>query len=387
MRVLLWSPWGAGEHYSGPGMSAYRLYRSAQTDRFRLTLAHGRPDHRVYGLYERQVCLSPIGPDLIRQWRFLQRARRWLRGHADQFDVFHGLWGYQATVAPALVANKMGLPSVVKIAAYREDLADKGGWRNWLGSARWRREHLGGLDAVIAISDHIRNELLEYGLPAEKIVKIPNGVDTRMFRPVASLQERESVRTELGLPSRPIVLFVGAIVRRKRPELLIDAILLLRRQGVDCQVVFAGPCPDRSYQAELQSRAREHQCHEQVTWLGMVDDVATLLRAADVFALPSRNEGMANGMLEAMSSGLPCIATPISGATDMIRSSENGVLCQASPELFADAIVQYLGHPELAQTHGKAARETIEATCSAERVLESHEQLFRSLLAGRSGVA
>lgn len=383
LRVLLWCPWGAGLHYSGPGMSAYRLYSAAAKGDFELTLVHGVSGHRHYDLYQRQIQLPAIGPSPWHQFRFMYHSRRWLATHASQFDVFHGIWGYEATVAAAVYAADSGLPAVVKVAAHRADLSDKGGWRDLLGTARRRREKLHRIDAVIAISRAIYDELLEYGLPPEKVVQIPNGVDTSVFRPVASPQERSTIRQRLDLPDRPTLLFVGGLESRKRPHLLIESLADLRARHMDCQLVLAGPSKSATYEAELRAIARQRKVEDSVIWLGMYQDVATLYRAADLFLLPSQNEGMPNALLEAMSSGLPSIVTPISGSLDLIDHAQQGMIADPTVDAITDAAAAYLESPALCRQHGDLARQRIEDKYSAHVVLQAHQQLFERIVGGK----
>lgn len=380
MRVLLWSPWGAGEHYSGPGMSAFRLYSADATSRFQLTLAHGRADHRSYDLYQQQVLVSPIAPGVARQLRFLRAAKRWLAKNHHRFDVMHGLWGYEATVGPAVVAESLGLPAVVKIAAFRADLGDKSSLRSLLGLTRRRRDKLKRLSGVIAISRAIREELLEYGVPEQRVVSIPNGVDAERYRPIASADERSEARRRLGFEQRPTLVFVGTIERRKRPLLIVQAVARLRRQGHDCQLVLVGPEREPDYTRQLRHEIERRGVSDAIHLVGMQQDLRPFYHAADLFVLPSANEGMPNALLEAMASGLPSVVTRISGTVDLINEGVTGRFVAANEEDTASAIQAYLDAPLLAAQHGAAARERVLQEFSAPVVLEQHFQLFRRII-------
>lgn len=382
IRVLLWSPKGAGLHYGGPGTSAFRLYSKSAPSRFDVTLVHGYPPQERYSLFSAQHLIYPMRPARpMDQWRFLRAASRWLRINAARFDVFHGLAGYQITVAPAFASLRLGLPSVVKLASHRADLADKPGWRGWLGAYRRRRRRIVQISGIIAISEAIAQELLEYGVPESKIARIPNGVDTDQFRPASDAEKRD-LRRQLGWRDMPTLLFVGGITKRKNPMVLVEACGLLRRRGVECQLAVVGPDHDPPYTAAIKARAAELGVADLVIWHGFTRDVAPLYRASDVYALPSSNEGMPNALLEAMASGLPSVATPISGITDLIRDGVTGRIAEANAEQIAEASAAYLRDETFARGHGEAARERIMARFSAYAVLDAHERLFRRVMTG-----
>lgn len=378
LRILLWSPKGAGLHYGGPGMNAFRLYSKATPNQVELTLVHGLTDHERLNLFREQRMLSSLTPSPRSQMEFIARGRRWISENSTRFDVFHGLQGFELTVQPALAARKRGLPAVVKLASHRSDLAGKPGWKALLRFAERRRVRIRQLDAIIAISGAIAEELLEYGVPEDKIARIPNGVDTDLFRPRPE-NEQPRLRESLGLLDIPTVLFVGALVERKNPALLITMVHELRQRGRDVQLVLAGPELVPAYSSHLRSLVHRYGLESLVTFTGHVHDTASLYAGADLFALPSSNEGMPNALLEAMASGLPSLSTNISGVTDVITDGQNGRILPATVGDFTDAVVNYLDDIALYSAHGVAARTRIMSKFSAALVLEQHLQLFRKI--------
>lgn len=390
LRVLLWSVKGAGLRYGGPGTSAYRLYSRSRPGQFEITLAHGMPDQIRYPLFRAEHLVHPFHTRTLAQVRFLQASRAWVREHARGFDVFHGLQAFEPTVTPAVEAERCGLPAFVKPAAWRTDLADKPGWRARLGVTRRRRRRVRSLSGIIAISNLIAEELRSYGIPESKIACIPNGVDTDHFRPVANEDEKRRLRAQLGWPTdRVILLFVGAIIERKQPHCLLDAVHAAQRRGGDLglHLVLVGPEYESAYAAGMRRRARELGIEGRITWAGYLENVADALRAADVYALISTSEGMPNALLEAMATGLPCVASAISGVTDIIDADDgNGVRIdlEASnwPGAVTEAILQAVEHADRRGAQGHAARRTVLDRFSADAVLAAHEAMFRRVLAG-----
>ena len=382
-RLLLWAPNGAGLHYSGPGMSAFRLLSKLQpTDGLDVTLAHGFAAQDSCSTFSAQEFIAPMNGSLLSQVDFIWRGRRWLSRQRGRFDVFYGLQAFDFTVLPAQAAEEIDIPAIVKVVQHKSDLADKGGWRSLLGRARARREKVARLSGIVAISDAIRQELISYRVPDRKIASIPNGVDTDRFRPPASSTERDDLRAQLGLPAEITVLFVGAIVPRKRPHLLVQALGELRSAGIGAHLILAGPVRDRRYGDEIKSAAQALGVGHRVSWTGFIRETEPLYRAADIFALPSSNEGMPNALLEAMASGLPSVITPIPGSVDLVRDGEEGIITDGTLPSIANALSQYVRSPQLLAAHGAAARARTLSCFSARSILERHIALYRRVSAG-----
>lgn len=377
LRVLLWSIKGAGPHYGGPGTSALRLYNT-DPGRFHLELAHGRPDHEPEPVFEAQHLVRPFVGTTLGQIAYIRAGVRWMREHAERYDAIHALQGFEFTVTPCVEAERRGTPCAVKIAAHDADIADKSGWRGTLRIAQRRRERLKRLSAVIAISSQIEQELLSYGFDPDKIARIPNGVNTDRFRPVADHAARSDARGMLGWADRPTILCVGGVTPRKRQHLLLAALQLAGEQGIDAQLALVGP-PNDAYLQSLREEATRRGVADRLVHTPFLADPTPAYHAADVFALPSESEGMPNAVLEAMACGLPIVGTRISGTTDLVIDGQTGVLIEPSEEQAAGACVGYLSNASARDMHGQASRARVEAKFSANAVLCAHEQLFEAL--------
>ena len=116
-RILLWSPQGAGLHYSGAGSNAYRLYQHFNKERFTVSLAHGFPDHERMDLFEEQYYIADATQNTpFKLLNFLCCAKRWLKANAERFDVVHILDVFETSMRPAGYAKELGLPVFVKVA-------------------------------------------------------------------------------------------------------------------------------------------------------------------------------------------------------------------------------------------------------------------------------
>jgi glycosyltransferase involved in cell wall biosynthesis len=382
IKILLWSPRGSGEHYNGPASFTYRLYSDAPAGRVRVTLAHGTQKQGRYPIFEQQHYISDLGDTPFKLMRFIRQSYHWLDDHVKEFDVMHSISAYHQSVLPAVRAQRLGIPSVVFVSNHNAQLADKSGPKNWLRLARKRRSLVKELAGLIAMSQAIYEELRSYDVPEEKIARIPMGINTSVFHPPKSDAERRALRSELGWLDLPTLIFVGVIVRRKRPDLLVEAIGLLKRRGLDCQLALVGPEGDPTYVRQMKRRATELNVENHIVWVGFTRQIAPLFRAADMFGLPSANEGMSAALIEAMASGLPPIVTPVSGNVDAVEDGVTGRIVQPDAELIADALSEYILNPQLADDQRRAARCRVEQRFSSEYVFGAYERLFRRIMSG-----
>jgi glycosyltransferase involved in cell wall biosynthesis len=198
-----------------------------------------------------------------------------------------------------------------------------------------------------------------------------SGVDAEAFRPGPSAVEAD-------LPPRPCVVFTGRLHPQKNLDLLLDVWPeVASRTGAALVLVGDGPERDR-----LAARADELGIADRVHFTGSVPTPAEHLRAADVFALPSVAEGMSNSLLEAMATGLPCLASDIGGNTDLLGVGEAGLLLPDDRPAWTEALVRVLTDRGLAERLGASARRRIDEEYALPRVVDRYVVLYRRLLAG-----
>jgi glycosyltransferase involved in cell wall biosynthesis len=227
----------------------------------------------------------------------------------------------------------------------------------------------------------------EAGVPPERIVQIPVGVDTSRFTPESNPDRRRELRRALGLPDvERCVVFVGAIIARKGVDLLIEAWRSVRAEDPAALLVLVGPVDlndeDRDFRAALRARIDALSLATSVYFAGRVDDVETWLRASDVFVLPSVSEGLPNSVLEAMASGVTPVMTDLPGISeDVIRSEREGCLLpERTPAELATALVALLPDASRREAIGIAARTRVVEEFSITARVERYCELYRGLL-------
>lgn len=365
LKILLWSFKGAGPDYHGPGMNAWRLYSKLQPDHGVVRLLHANPDQRVIATdpWRDSVCFAGSNSKRLQYVRTVSSVVAYLKSNRTEFDVVHVLAGFYPSIVVALAAEKLGIPSVVKIAANGTEIRSKIGIRTLHRKLRYFA--MKKVSAFIAISAEIAEGLSALGISDNRIHYIPNGVDTNLFIPREKLSKNELSKK---------ILFSGALVRRKRPHLLLSAIPYLQEHH-NVEVIFAGPAHDKSYFDELKAIASDSGIADRVFWCGFVDDMPDLLRSVDAICLPSAGEGMANAILEAMASGIPFVVTPCSGMEELAASG-GGLITEAEPKEIAKAL-QYV--MDFSASFGVKGRRAALNRYSTEKVLQDHLSLFSTL--------
>ena len=231
-----------------------------------------------------------------------------------------------------------------------------------------------------------------------KSANIPNGVDTERFRPLGEKKKLE-IHNELGYsPDDRIVLYVGTIRRAKGIDLLLDAWDRVLAEVPEALLVLIGPfcplCPsvriaDREFIEHIRPKigffVQENKIHllqnraDRIQLLGVKSAVERYYQVAEVFAFPSRREGMPNVVMEAMSSGVPVVANDIEEITgDLIQNEREGVVvANEDTQGFAEAIIELLSHPKKRQQIARCARKKMEDNFSPKQFVKRYCDILR----------
>jgi sugar transferase (PEP-CTERM/EpsH1 system associated) len=290
--------------------------------------------------------------------RFLFRLAKALRELRP--DVVHTRnWGGSDGIVAARLA---GIRRVVH-GEHGWDASDPRGERRrrarrWL--SRLVREYT-------CVSRDIERWLRESVGIRRPITQIYNGVDTRRFAP----DPRDgSVRAELGIPPDAFVVgMVGRLDPIKDLGTLLAAFAALRARHPASRLLIAGDGPER---ARLEPGAGEG-----VRFLGERRDTERVLRALDVFALPSTNEGVSNTILEAMASAVPVVATRTGGNPELVQDGATGGLFPVGgADALASCLERYRASPALRREHGNAGRRRAIERFGIDRMVREYEAVW-----------
>ncbi len=226
---------------------------------------------------------------------------------------------------------------------------------------------------VTAVSESVRQQLLDDRLLPDRVITIPNGID---LRPVD--EARPLPRAQLGLrEGNQVLLFAGRLVQQKGVDVLIQAAASLADLWPRLHLLIAGDGRDRQ---PLEAMARRKLISERVSFLGRRDDVPQLMKAADIIVMPSRWEGLPLALLEAMTAGRAIVATNVEGNRDVLVDGESALMVPSeNPTALASAISRLLADPQLRAKLGKAAETRARRDYSAARMATQYGVLYEEM--------
>jgi glycosyltransferase involved in cell wall biosynthesis len=227
-----------------------------------------------------------------------------------------------------------------------------------------------------AISGTVERQLLEAGVPRERVVRIDSAVDPARLAPSRA---RAALRAELGVaPDRVVVLVLGQLVERKGQDLALEALALRRAAGDDLTLWLAGDGPARE---ALQRRAVELGLGETARFLGRREDVPDLLAACDLVATPSRAEGLGVAALEAMAAARPVVAARVGGLAESVVHERTGLLvAPGDVGALAEALGRLARDAALRERLGRAGPGRLSEGYLAEQMVAAYDALYRRVL-------
>ena len=246
------------------------------------------------------------------------------------FDVIDASFFYPDGPAAVALGQRFGVPVSIKARG-----GDIHFWGKNPAAAGQVVAAGRAADGLLAVSEAMRADMAAIGIPADKIRVHRTGVDLDRFAPA----DRAAAKYEQYVPGA-LVLAVGALIPRKGHDILIRAV----RELPGVTLLIAGEGPDHD---SLTALAAELGVAERVGLLGPIrhDQLQHRLAAADVFALASASEGLANAWVEALASGVPVVITDAGGARELVTGPDAGRVVPREPRAFADAIRDLLANP------------------------------------------
>lgn len=233
-------------------------------------------------------------------------------------------------------------------------------------------------DQVFTVTDDLRKyHAAQAGLPAERLRVIYNGVDTDDSS--SNSRARGETKTSLAIPQeRFVVGTVGRLVPIKDQLTLLRAARTLVERGQDVHVLLVGDGPERG---NLQRYASETtELAGRVTFTGASEAVTRLMRAMDVFVLPSICEGMSNTILEAMASGLPVVATRTGGNPELVEDARSGFLfAPRDVNQLSALLLRMIENEKERLALGESARRRAVESFSIGAMVERYRELYREL--------
>lgn len=288
--------------------------------------------------------------------------RRWCQTHGiaviHTSDLYTNIFGLPASAAA-------GVP--VRIGNRREINPDKTRSQIMMQRAAYQFA-----TKVVANSRAAADRLRFERVPAGRVATVSNGIDSCAF---ATTRSRRPLRK---------IAVVANLRKEKGHDVLIDAAPEILRHFPDATFEIVGGGPEHD---ALQARAKAQGVSGAFTFIGYEGNVAQRLKDADIFILPSRSEAFPNAILEAMSAGLPIVASAVGGILELIEDGRTGLLvAPGDPHALAHSVCRLMSERALGARLGKAACQEVQGHYSFERMTSAFEHIYLSEL-HRRGVA
>jgi glycosyltransferase involved in cell wall biosynthesis len=292
------------------------------------------------------------------------KLRDWLK--RTQPDILH-TWLFAANAYGRLAAG--GSPRSKTVVSERCVDSWKQGWQLWLDRKLIRRT-----DRLVGNSESVVAFYRNLGVPDEKLVCIPNGVEIPPPVPIV----RAAMLRELGWPDDSFVVgYIGRLAEQKRVDDVIFAVETLRQTRTKLRLVIIGDGPRR---AALERLTRDVGCAEHTRFLGHRPDVERWLALIDVFCLASSFEGMSNSLMEAMAAGKPTVVSDIPPNREVVVQAETGFLVPVGDRVgYMQFLRVLMDDPALRQKLGAAGRRRMQNEFSVAQMVSRYATLYETL--------
>jgi len=223
---------------------------------------------------------------------------------------------------------------------------------------------------IICVSEFDHKEALKNKIaPKEKLITIHNGI-----KPI-NLLSKEEARKKLGINDSEIIIgSIAYLYKTKGFEYLIQAIKILIDKGLNIKTIIIGEGQERE---ELENWIDQLYLKNKIILAGKIDNAAELLKAFDIYVSSSVKEGLSYTIIEAMTAGLPIIATRVGGSPEMINDNEEGLLVDpANPEKLAQAITKIINNKELKNKLSEMAEKKARANFTLAKMIDKTKKTY-----------
>ncbi|WYW99119.1 glycosyltransferase family 4 protein [Proteus vulgaris] len=293
----------------------------------------------------------------------LKALRQWLKLHHHQFDVINTHSSTDAWLVAASCATLSHTPPIVRTRHVSTDVSRSLPTR-WL--------YLSSSTHIVTTGEKLRQTLHQHNkFPLEKMTSVPTGIDLQRF----FSQDKQHARAKIGIPNKPTLGIVATMRVWKGHKYLVEAWKSLHQQFPDWQLIFVGDGPQRK---NLEPMVKNAGLAQSIFFLGNRNDVPDCLNAMDLFALPSfGNEGVPQGIMQAMACGLPIVSTTVGAISEAVIDGKTGfTLVPQEQEALTSHLAKLMGLEQLREQMGKAALEHAVSRFGLDNMLDKMERIF-----------
>ena len=289
------------------------------------------------------------------------------------YEMIHAHTPRSALVG-GIAAKKCNVPFVFHV--HSPTSRDSTRWLiNWINQfiEKWS---IRNADRIITVSDSLMTHMIELGFDQKKISIVPNGV------PIQEQSEQKTIDRLTANGEEFVVGTVALFRPRKGTEVLLRAIARLKEKFPQVRLLAVGPFESAQYEDQLKSLAKELEIEDSITWTGFTQDVAGYFGSMNAFALPSLfGEGLPMVVLEAMSQGVPVVASDVEGIPQAIRDGKDGLIVGAGDDsCLAEKLGLLVADPNQCLTLGKNALERQQSTFSDVSMARELSKVYDRIL-------
>lgn len=237
---------------------------------------------------------------------------------------------------------------------------------------------------IVTVSKYSAEKIVQlYKIDKAKVLTVPNGVDTKIFKP---LKDLESIKKKLGLDNRPCVLFVGRLIPRKGLTYLVEAAKNVVKEFKQALFLIVGDGPLKNY---VVSYLERHQLLDNFVFTGDVSDalLPILYNCADVFVLPSVQEGQGIALLEAQATAKPVVAFDVGGVRENILDGRSGFLVNPRNNELSETLIKLLDNSSMREKMGYEGRSFVVGNYSWDICANKMLKIYRAAIEAESQIA
>lgn len=288
----------------------------------------------------------------------------------NKIDIMHAHSGNAHTLA---YYAKLFLPNIKLVVHRRVDnrIRDKYSTRRKFLSNR--------VDRFVAVSKAIFTIMKSYGIDENKISLVLDSIDNQVYKHYDKKKEKQKVINHFDWDLEvPLIGFISALNHQKNPELFVEIVHSLHKQGVAFNAVIAGDGKQTQSVKNLVERYGLNNC---VKMLGFVKDVKPLFSALDIFVLPSRNEGLGTVLLEASSANAAIVASNVGGISEVVINEKTGLLVEPeSCEPYVEAVKKLIEDQKYRNYLTEEAQSHVEKYFSLGEMALKTAELYRKII-------
>jgi len=308
-------------------------------------------------------------------WQAIRRLREIIAETGVNLVHAHG---YLANVSASQALANSPIPAVTTIHGAVEPFSGLAGMKMRFNMYLDRRAMRRRCRRIIVVADFLEEMLRKKGIAAEKLVAIPNGLDSTNYQP----GDRAAGRAALELPpNAPVVAYVGRLEEVKNPLAFAEFAGMLQAAHPETIFTVAGDGP---LYHQMRDKVQSLNLDKNFRFLGFLDDLRHLYAAADLLTLTSHHEGVPMVVLEAMQAGLPVTAPAVGGLPDLLGGFDGLLAAPANSRQLAALAGALLADQEKRRAAGNHLRELFREKYSAEVMIDRLLAVYREVAAEAS---